>query len=105
MTDERPTKRRGPIGWLAARTWQFWTVAALIPVFYVASAGPASTFLIRLSVAIGDTTNRLYVDYDYWTPTYAPLVWLATHNDACHAALIGYRDLFPPTIHTRPSAF
>jgi hypothetical protein len=38
---ERPTKRRGPLLWLAGRSRRFWIVGALLPVLYVASFGPA----------------------------------------------------------------
>lgn len=102
MSDEQPTKRQGPLLWLSARSWRFWGVVALLPVLYVASSGPAGMFLIRLSVARGDPIRRLSVDYDYWTPTYAPLVWMATHNDEFNRAWTSYRDLFPYKIYTRP---
>src|SRR5262249_49414102 len=40
--EARTSKRRGPMSWLAARSWRFWVVvAALMPVFYVVSFGPA----------------------------------------------------------------
>lgn len=39
--DERPTKRRGPLAWLAARTWLFRVGVVLLPVAYAVSFGPA----------------------------------------------------------------
>jgi len=30
-------KRRGPLTWLADRTWRFWGVVGMLPVLYVAS--------------------------------------------------------------------
>lgn len=38
--DERPTKRRGPMTWLAARTRRFWIILAVMPMLYFASIGP-----------------------------------------------------------------
>jgi hypothetical protein len=38
--DKQPTKRRGPIGWLKARTWMFWMLALL--AFYLWCAGPVN---------------------------------------------------------------
>src|SRR5436190_22613631 len=41
MSDQ-PRKRRGPLTWLAARTWRFWVMVALAqPFVYVGSFGPA----------------------------------------------------------------
>jgi hypothetical protein len=35
-------KQRGPIGWLAARSWRFWIAAAIgLPTLYALSLGPA----------------------------------------------------------------
>ncbi len=40
--EQQPTKRVGPIYWLKGRSRRFWLImAALLPVFYVASFGPA----------------------------------------------------------------
>jgi len=39
--DKPERKRRGPLTWLADRTWRFWVVMALLPALYVASYGPA----------------------------------------------------------------
>jgi len=40
--DERPTKRRGPLLWLAGRSRRFWIIAILAPpLLYVGSFGPA----------------------------------------------------------------
>lgn len=49
--DERPTKRRGPLGWLASRTRRFWIVVALVaalPAAYLLSAGPAFRQVVEL---------------------------------------------------------
>ena len=44
--DEQPKKRRGPLTWLAARTWRFWVVVVVVlPVLYVGSFGPACRWL------------------------------------------------------------
>src|SRR5436190_23317650 len=46
--DERPTKRRGPITWLAGRSRRFWIgLAMLLPVLYVVSFGPACWWTVN----------------------------------------------------------
>lgn len=37
--DNEPTRRRGPMFWLADRSWRLW-VAIALPVCYVGSFGP-----------------------------------------------------------------
>ena len=44
--DQRPDKRRGPLLWLAGRTWRFWVVAVVLPLLYVASFGPVSCMFL-----------------------------------------------------------
>src|SRR5262245_28459002 len=46
--DERPTKRRGPMTWLAGRSRRFRIGLAMLPVLYVASFGPACWISSRL---------------------------------------------------------
>ena len=41
VMDARPTKRGGPLYWLARRSRRFWLCLALVPVLYVVSVGPA----------------------------------------------------------------
>ena len=45
--DQPERKRRGPLTWLADRTWRFWIGVALLPVLYVASFGPVAWMLSR----------------------------------------------------------
>lgn len=54
--DKPPTKRRGPLLWLANRSRRVWIVAALIgvPVLYLASFGPACWLVRRRTVRVQD---------------------------------------------------
>jgi hypothetical protein len=64
--DERPTKRRGPLLWLAGRSWRFWVVVTLmLPVLYIASFGPAVWITSRLHSSPGGrrTPYRAMVIY------------------------------------------
>src|SRR5437762_631139 len=71
--DEPTRKRRGPLTWLAARTWRFWVaVAAMLPVLYVGSFGPAYWWLSQPRSSVDPKRavhNSLSV---YW-----PLGWFA----------------------------
>jgi hypothetical protein len=43
-----PKKRRGPILWLAERSWRFWTVVAIaLVLLYPLSSGPAATIILN----------------------------------------------------------
>jgi len=63
-------KRRGPLTWLAARTWRFWGVVVLLPlVLYLGSFGPAC-WLLRNSDLI---PNGLF---DAIETVYAPVFFV-----------------------------
>jgi hypothetical protein len=47
--DERAKKWQGPLAWLAGRSRRFWITAALLPVLYVASFGPACWISSRMN--------------------------------------------------------
>lgn len=60
--NERSTKRRGPLGWMADRSWRFWAIAAvLVPVLYVLSSGPAAYILDHASLSA--STDRILTDF------------------------------------------
>src|SRR5262245_19891274 len=64
-------KRRGPLLWLAARTWRFRVAVALMPVLYVASFGPACWL-----------HSHEWIRRDSMRLGYAPLIRAACHSPA-----------------------
>jgi hypothetical protein len=67
--DDRPKKRRGPLLWLAAKSWRFWIVVVLAPLLYVASFGPACWI-----------TSHAGID-GYWLfCVYAPFIYLGAER-------------------------
>ncbi len=58
--DQQPTSRGGPLYWLQRRSRKFWIiVAALLPVFYVASFGPAC-WMVRNEYLSNKTVAHAY---------------------------------------------
>src|SRR6185295_15263737 len=45
--DAKPTKRRGPLHWLAGRSRRFWIVFVGLPLLYVAMLPPMSWVLFQ----------------------------------------------------------
>lgn len=99
--DGHLNKRRGPLGWLAARTWRFWFVVfVVLPSLYVASSGPARPLLALHRLDPPGTLfdphppfSVIVVVYDYWTPAYAPLIWLQSRYQI--SFLWRYWNLYP----------
>lgn len=87
--DELPKQRRGPIGWLTARTWRFWAIAAiLLTVLHVASVGP--WFWL-------DTSGRLPRSLLWANHFYDPLRWIITRSpDFVMDAFNSYLSLWLP---------
>lgn len=77
--DERPTKRRGPLTWLAGRSWRWWVAAAMVG--YPLSVGPA----MRLSQWLG-TQSFLVI--------YVPLGWVASKCESVGYGLALYVHYF-----------
>jgi hypothetical protein len=76
--DEYRDKRRGPIGWLVARSRAFWIVAVLVgpPLLYVVSFGPACWLMAEPNISSGRRTDyRDEVFSFYW-----PLGYLAVRS-------------------------
>lgn len=69
--DKQPTKRRGPLTWLAGRSRQFWIVVALLPVLYFASWGPSIWLTTQFDVPESVFNASLAI--------YAPCQWIANH--------------------------
>jgi len=87
---KRPTKRRGPLLWLAARSRRFWLIASIVlPVLYVASFGPVCWLY-----------HHIRAPEWAWTPllwAYAPLSWIAWNGPAAlREPLTWYVDLWAP---------
>jgi len=92
---EPERKRRGPIGWLVARTRRFWIAVALLPVLYVASFGPMRTVAVRnefIRWANGNVTLNV-VQSDWCQPAYRPLIWAS--QQSWGEPLSRYWRLFP----------
>jgi len=89
MADPRPTKRGGPLYWLKRRSRRFWIIAALVPVLYVASFGPACWISSRMNAG----ASLLPI-------TYLPLVYRSflgmdgiNDESAVDRALIWYAEI------------
>jgi hypothetical protein len=81
--DERPTKRRGPIGWAAGKTRRL-SIAILILALYVLSFGPACWIT---SKALPKTGNLEHPPK--WMIIYAPI-----------GSLLQTRNPVIPIVHT-----
>lgn len=91
VIDEPPTKRRGPLGWLVARTWRFWVVAALLmPLLYVGSFGPACWITARLS------SGARIPPPPKWMLIYSPLGVICTANSRPSAMLRRWASVGAP---------
>src|SRR5262245_27602972 len=96
--DKQPTKRRGPMTWLASRTWRFWLATTLIlPVLYVLSYGPVG----RLGVAHNEPRWLAAVS----DPLYAPLHWsFAEGPEWFTVALFRYYNWWMPPPPEKPQS-
>lgn len=78
--EEKPTKRRGPLSWLAVRSWRFWFVTAIaLPLLYIASFGPVCWIIAQAGPAY--TPHR-------WTVVYCPLLRLAVRSELTGMAVL-----------------
>lgn len=98
-----PTKRRGPILWMARRSRRFWIAIAVLAVLYVLSSGPT-----RLTAVYQDETMEsvlfvvgpdpfpepqpLDAIKPWWKTAYGPLVWASKHE--LGGPIRWYWDLF-----------
>ena len=82
--------------WIAARTWRFWAVVAMLPVLYVVSSGPTRMVGAYPQPLSG---NRLVLEPDplssgnWYSAVYRPLGWVRYYPWA--KPLRWYWDLFP----------
>lgn len=91
--DERPTKRRGLLLWLADRTWRFWVVVLVIlPALYVASFGPACWWFAKSVRAVPGGPNfgrnAAYLSKFYW-----PIGWTLERGPLLKPILAGYSKM------------
>ncbi|HTI52389.1 MAG TPA: hypothetical protein VL475_15605 [Planctomycetaceae bacterium] len=99
--DERPTKRRGPIGWLKGRSRRFWIVfAILLPPLYLLASGPTRplAFRNRLTYVTRPGTSRRVAmatseQSALWVIAFAPLEWAA--KEPWGRPIKSYWALFP----------
>ena len=73
-------KPRGPLTWLAARTWRFWVmvpIAAVLPLMYVASFGPYCALHDGAYLPAAELPDGWGEPLDAF---YSPVIWAA--NDA-----------------------
>jgi hypothetical protein len=73
--NERQTRRRGPLLWLAGKTWRWWAVMLLLlPVPYIVSFGPVCWWFKEIKIEANDVEVNI-------APTlYWPLGWLAENG-------------------------
>ena len=94
--EKAPPKRRGLIGWLAARSRRFWGVVLLLPVLYVASFGPACWLISYVGVGIARPNPPIRA-VDWISMAYVPVGQMALHGpDFVAQSLAWYATLGVP---------
>lgn len=92
--NEEPTKRRGPLLWLAARTWRFWFVSVALPSLYIAMLPPMSWVLYQ--DWFPEKTHRYAVLDAYFVPTR----WFVSHSpDPIPNWIVTYGNILLPRSH------
>jgi hypothetical protein len=81
IMDERRENRGGPIYWFVRRSRRFWIIAALLPVFYVLSFGPACWYADR---------HLICTKWNSMLGFYRPLTRTAWNNRECLSLLKEY---------------
>src|SRR5262245_2303803 len=93
---DAPNKRRGPIGWLSARSSRFWIVMAVVGCLYPLSLGPVGWLIQQRVISWGTAARVLSM--------YAPAVWVYTKTPRkMQVVYEWYGDLWAPGFIRRPA--
>lgn len=80
--DQLPTKRRGPMTWLAGRSRRHWINVAIVVIWYPLSIGPVARICQQLYLPPPKFLNVVY----------CPLLFLTQHSTLFAMALHAYMD-------------